>query len=132
MIKLDLTNGFFHIPLDSKTSNLFGIKCANQYYKITKLPQGLSVSPYIMQRVISSIISTLLKTLEVRFQVYLDDILIMGSPANLEQANLILISSSFLFNLDKWVLEPTKIISYLGVNIHLIAETFSLSRTFVQ
>ena len=85
-----------------------------------------------MQRVISSIISTLLKNLQVRFLVYLDDILIMGFTLELEHAKLILLSSSFLFNLDKCVLTPTKIISYLGVNINLITETFSLSSTFVQ
>lgn len=45
MIKLDLTNSFFHINLHQKTRGLFGIKCQNKYYVINKLPEGLSVSP---------------------------------------------------------------------------------------
>ena len=131
MIKFDLINVFFHIPLDPKTSNLFGIKCQNNYYKITKLPQGLSVSPYIMQRVITSIIISLLSEINIRFLIYLDDILLLGPPSELEKAKLILLSSSFLFNLTKYVFVRRRIISYLGVNINLDKETLSLTKTFV-
>ena len=51
MIKFDLTNGFFHINLHKEAQDLLGVKCQNKYYKIKKLPQGLSISPYLMQRV---------------------------------------------------------------------------------
>ena len=61
MIKFDLTNSSFHISLHHKTRGLFRIKCQNKYYVINKLPQGLSVSPYIMQRVMSSLLQTMLK-----------------------------------------------------------------------
>lgn len=77
MVKLDLTNGFFHIK-DPKT-HVFGIKCKNKYFKIKALPQGLSVSPYIMQRVMNNAISTLLKDINVKIMIYLDDILLLGT-----------------------------------------------------
>jgi hypothetical protein len=78
MIKLDLTNGFFHIPLHSSAQTLMGIKCGKTYYKLKKLPQGLSTSPYLMQRTIKTIITTLLKDIKVKSLIYLDDILLMG------------------------------------------------------
>ena len=112
MIKLDLTNGFFHINLHPKTCSLFGIKCKNKYYNITKLPQGLSISPYL--------ITALLKNICVKFLVYLDDIILLGSPDNLEKAKTALFASSFLFNLSKCELTPTRVITYLGVTVDRI------------
>ena len=117
MIKLDLTNGFFHIHLHPKTRGLFGIKCQNKYYVINKLPQGLSVSPYIMQRVTNSILQTMLKHINVKILIYLDDILLVGTPKDLESAKLVLLASSFLFNEEKCELQPTKKLTYLGIVI---------------
>ena len=119
MVKLNLTNGFFHISLHQKTRGLFGIKCKNKYYVIKKLPQGLSVSPYIMQRVMSSILKTMLANINVKYLVYLDDILLLGSPKELEKAKIVLLASSFLFNEEKCDLKPTRILTYLGVVIDL-------------
>lgn len=52
MIKLDLTNGFFHVPLHESAQTLVGVKCGKNFYKLKKLPQGLATSPYIMERTI--------------------------------------------------------------------------------
>ena len=97
MIKLDLTNGFFHIPLHQKTWGLCGVKCQNKYYVINKLPQGLSISPYIIQRVMSSILQTMLKNINVKTLIHLNDILLLGTPKELEATKLILLAYSFLF-----------------------------------
>ena len=132
MIKLDLTNGFFHVNLHPKTCSLFGIKCKNKYYNITKLPQGLSVSPYLMQRTMEGILGTLLHNISVKFLVYLDDIILLGSPRDLEWAKTVLFTSSFLFNLSKCELTPTRVITYLGVTVDLVRETFNLTKTFVR
>lgn len=78
MIKLDLTNCFFHIKLHNKTNHIFGIKCQNKYFAIKNLPQGLSVSPYLMERVMTNVINEMLKHLNVKIMIYLDYILLMG------------------------------------------------------
>ena len=132
MIKMDLTNGFFHINLHPKTCSLFGIKCKNKYYNITKLPQGLSISPYLMQCTMESIIAALLGNICVKFLVYLDDIILLGSPDNLEKAKTALFASPFLFNLAKCELTSTRVITYLGVTVDLIRETFNLTKNFVR
>ena len=80
MIKLDLTNGFFHIKLNNKTNNLFGIKCQNKYFTINNLPRGLSVSPYLMKRVMTNVLNKMLEFINVRILIYLDDVLLMGQP----------------------------------------------------
>lgn len=131
MIKLDLTNGFFHINLHHETQGLFSIKCQNKYYVINKLPQGLSVSPCIMQRVMSSLLQAMFKNVNVKSLVYLDDILLLGSPQELERAKLILLPSSFLFNEDKCEPTPSRMMTYLGVVIDLNMQTLNLTKKFV-
>lgn len=131
MIKLDLTNGFFHIKLNNKTNNLFGIKCQNKYFVINNLPQGLSVSPYLMQRVMTNVLNKMLNCINVRIMIYLDDVLLLGQPDQLEKAKTILFASSFLFNLEKCDLQPTKCLTYLGVKIDLTQKTLTLTKNFV-
>ena len=132
LIKLDLTNLFILIPLHAKTKSMFGIKCQNKYFNIVKLPQGLSKSPYIMQRVMEGILLSLLKNIPVKFLVYLDDIVLMGGEEDLERGKTVLLASSFLFNLPKCDLVPSRIITYLGVKIDLDHETFALTKNFVS
>ena len=132
MIKLDLTNGYFHIKLDPKTQSIFGIKCQNKYFSIKALPQGLSVSPYIMQRVMNNVVATLLKNVPVKILIYLDDILLLGAPSDLEKAKTILFASSYLFNLSKCDLKPTRKLTYLGVTIDLDNKTLNLTKNFVS
>ena len=132
MIKLDLTNCFFHISLHKKTRWSFRIKCKNKYYVIKKLPKGLSISPYIMQRVMNSILRTMLININVKILVYLDDILLLGSPKELEKAKLVLLASSFLFNEEKCELTPTRVLTYLGVVIDLENQRLNLTKKFVK
>ena len=75
MIKLDLTNGFFHIPLSHRGQSLIGIKCGSQYYSIQRLHQGLSISPFVMQQTMLAIFRSLLAPFRDRFLLYLVDII---------------------------------------------------------
>ena len=72
MIKLDITNGFFHLRLHPTAQDIIGIKCGNQYYKLNRLPHGLSLSPYNMQRTMNAVLKTLLNSIDVKYLVYLD------------------------------------------------------------
>ena len=79
-----------------------------------------------------NILNTMLEGLQIKFLVYLDDILLMGSRAVLEQAKLILLASNFFFNMDKCTLIPSRTITYLGVNIDLDLGAMALTKKFVQ
>ena len=111
---------------------MFGIKCQNKYFNIVKLPQELSISPYIMQRVMKGILHALLSSIHVKFLVYLDDIVLMKREGELEKAKAIVFACSLLFNLAKCDLLSTRIITYLWVKIDLDRETFALTRNFVS
>ena len=89
------------------------------------------MSPYIMQRVMNSLLQTMLKNINVKILVYLDDILLLGTPRELESAKLILLASSFLFNEEKCELTPTRKLTYLGVVINLEVQRLNLTKKFV-
>ena len=131
MVKLDLTNGFFHIKLSDKASKLLGVKCGGKYYSLRRLPQGLTTSPYIMQRVIKAVVGTLLEGLELKIAIYLDDILLVGRKEVLIQATKLLLNSSLLFNKRKCSLLPSRSITYLGININFDTYSVALSDRFI-
>ena len=79
-----------------------------------------------------NILTTMFRDLPIKFLVHLDDILLMGPKDILNKAKLILLASLFLFNEDKCTFQPTRQITYLGVNIDLDTETLSLSTKFVK
>jgi hypothetical protein len=128
MIKLDLSNGFFHIPLHPTASEQMGIKCGNKFYKLMRLPQGLCTSPYIMQRTMYKIFQTLVKPFDVKLLLYLDDLLIIGPIKDLEMAREVLLSSSLKFNMAKCELIPTKRLRYLGINIDIERKCMSITK----
>ena len=132
MIKLDLMNGFFHIPLHKSAMRNMGIKCGKKYYHFNRLPQGLALAPYYMQRVMCSIIQSYVKDIDVKFLVYLDDFLFLGSKPNLELVISRLMNSNLLFNEPKCILSPTKQLQYLGVNINLNNKSVALTEKFIS
>ena len=70
--KLDLSNGFFSVGLDQKTSRLFGFNIFNETYVWRVIPQGFSWSPvWFMER-----IKDIFSDLSEHLIVYADDILV--------------------------------------------------------
>ena len=131
-IKLDLMNGFFHIPLHKSAMRNMGIKCGKKYYHFNRLPQGLALAPYYMQRVMYSIVQSYVKDLNVKFLVYLDDFLFLGSKPDLKLVVDRLMNSNLLFNEPKCIMSPTKELQYLGVNINLKNKSMALTEKFVS
>ena len=130
LIKLDLTNGFFHVRLHEVASSLLGLRCGGQFYRLLRLPQGLSTSPYLMQRVMVNITRCLLGGLGVRSLVYLDDILLIGRRDQLLEALHRFQTSNLLINARKSTLIPTRRLTYLGVVVDLDLHSLALtSRT---
>ena len=132
MVKLDLMNGFFHIPLHKSAMKEMGIKCGKKYYEFNRLPQGLALAPYFMQRVMHAIIKTFVKDLDIRFLIYLDDFLFLGSKLDLTILIDRLKASDFMFNDAKCILSPTRKLQYLGVNINLDSKSVSLTEDFIS
>ena len=72
---LDLNQGFFQLPLDEESKKYTGINVGGIGYVFNCIPQGLSASPGIFQRVMNDIFHDLLYVICI---VYLDDICVFG------------------------------------------------------
>lgn len=117
---LDLSNGFYQIPIDEKSREITAFSANNQHWEFLRLPMGLKGSPASFQRLMFSVLSGLVG---LKCFIYLDDIVVYGS--NLEDHNRKLshvFSRLRKFNLK---LEPQKCnflrkeVVYLG---HTISE----------
>ena len=71
---LDLKDGFYHIELDEKSSNLCTFSSPFGYYKFLRLPFGLSVAPEIFQKINTKYFGDIAGVI-----VYFDDLLISAS-----------------------------------------------------
>lgn len=72
-LKLDLTNGLYHIPVAPGARGFFGIKCGESYLRFRKLPAGWGGSPFIMQRCMEDIFKRLGERFNFTAYVYLDE-----------------------------------------------------------
>ena len=72
---LDLNQGFFQIPLEEESKKYTGINIGGIGYVFNSIPQGMSASPGIFQKVMTDIFHDMLYT---KCIIYLDDICIFG------------------------------------------------------
>ena len=121
-VKFDFKNAFFNINLHKDTCNIFNFFYDGVVYKPTRLVFGASVSPFVMQKFLNSIVKYLKNNnvLNVEYAWgHLDDLLVAHhDPVAL---NILTKHMLYLFNLVKWVvnkeksiLTPTQNITFLG------------------
>ena len=80
---LDLSMGYYHIPLDKESQELCTTILPWGKYSYAKLPMGLSTSPDIFQSIMNELLGDLPYVL-----VYLDDILILNKKDETEEEHL--------------------------------------------
>jgi hypothetical protein len=71
---LDLSQGYYHIPLDEESQKLFSFMMPWGKYRYTKLPMGVKVAVDIFQEVITKCLAGL-----GFVHVYLDNTLIISN-----------------------------------------------------
>ena len=124
-LKIDLRDGFFHIPLAESTRENFGVSYEGQEYVFARLPMGISIAPSEMQH----FACVTVKLVEARFpgvngMVYLDDFLFLARcPRDLIGISEFLSGAGFCLNLEKSVLTPTSDLIFLGIDLDLMAGT---------
>lgn len=74
---LDLKNGFFHVPMDPKSTKYTSFVTHEGQYEFLRVPFGLSNSPSVFQRYIYSVFRNLIRSNTLI--VYMDDLVI---PSN--------------------------------------------------
>jgi hypothetical protein len=77
---IDLSMGYYHIPLDLEAQKLFTTTLPWGKYQYTRLPMGVKTSPDIFQRIIYELLGNI-----PNIQVYLYDIIIITSNGTFEE-----------------------------------------------
>ncbi|KAK8765023.1 hypothetical protein V5799_032371 [Amblyomma americanum] len=74
--KLDLAQAYQQLTLDDETAEVLTVNTIKGLYKVKRLPFGISVAPWVFQRVIDTLLAGV-----PGVKAYLDDILISGCNA---------------------------------------------------
>ena len=132
LVKIDLKDAYFSIPLHQKSKNLVRFPWEGSIYEFQCLMFGLGPAPKIFTKLLKIPIS-LLRRLQIRIVIYIDDILITASSQ--EEAKMgresviyLLENLGFVINYKKSVLEPTQTLEYLGIIINSQTMTFSIPK----
>jgi hypothetical protein len=80
---IDLSMGYYHIPLDLEAQKLYTTILPWGKYKYKRLSMGVKTSPYIFQRIMYELLGYI-----PNIKVYLDDILITSSVRFEEHAEI--------------------------------------------
>jgi len=112
-------SAFFNIPLKEESKHITTFKFANEYYVLNRLPMGISLAAYIMQRFLNAILNVVHTRVQHCWE-HIDNMLLAHKdPIILRDIvkDLLrkLTTLDWKLNLKKSVLEPQKTITFLGV-----------------
>ncbi|XP_039764301.1 uncharacterized protein LOC120636803 [Pararge aegeria] len=130
MIKLDISQAYFHIPAAKSHRPFLRISYKNQLYQMTCLPFGLASAPHLFSSVTCWVAETL-RAKGCRVLVYLDDFLLVHQDQSklcLQAAEAVrhLEHLGWQINYQKSILTPTQDLEYLGIRWQTIANSMSL------
>ena len=117
-LKLDFTAAFFNIPLKDSSKFVTTFIYNDIRYYLNRLPFGLSISPFVFQRFLNSIVNEFKEQSE-HVWAHIHDILIAHESKEVLNSivkNLLekLIIVDWKINIKKSVLKPTKNLIFLG------------------
>lgn len=123
MAKVDLKDGYWHIPIAPADRDALGFEWQGVYYRFNYLPFGLSLACALFQDVTSSIAEHL-RALGVTLLVYIDDFLVIGPTAAACQHGYDLLlryisDLGLTANTAKCV-PPTQCLEFLGVTLDTV------------
>ena len=131
MVKIDLKDAYFTLPLHPDSQRYVRFKWKNLIYQFICLCFGLGPAPRLFTKLMKVPMS-ILRKLGIRLIIYLDDILIFGSSQEeIEMARdttlYLLENLGFVINQAKSVLSPSTVMEFLGVVINSVTLTMSLT-----
>ncbi|KAK0403958.1 hypothetical protein QR680_017214 [Steinernema hermaphroditum] len=136
MIKIDMKDAFFGIPMAPSSQPYLSICFADNYYCFTALPFGLSLAPYVYAKVMRTV-AAWLRSQGIRLIVYLDDWLFLEqSRTTLERLVPQLLALfehlGMVVNTEKSELQPTQTIEFLGLRVCAKREFLSIPDNKIQ
>ena len=133
MIKVDLKDAYFCIPICRKDQQYLRFQWRNKLYQFSCLPFGLTSAPRQFTKLMKPIVS-LLRRIGIRLLIYLDDLLILNQnkvqlAKDANSLIFLLQNLGLVINWGKSVLEPTQELEYLGMLINSNTMELSLPQT---
>ena len=121
MCKLDLKDAYFCVPLKKESRKYVRFQWEGTLYEFLCLCFGLGPAPLIFTKILKVPIS-LLRRLQIRVIIYLDDMLLMSQTLkellmNRDTIIFLLTRLRFVINLKKSILVPVQKIEFLGLEI---------------
>ena len=130
MVKIDLKDAFFNVALNKQSQHLVRFQWKGNLYQFLSLCFGISPAPRIFTKIMKIPIS-ILRRLNIRVVIYLDDIILLGRTLKeikiaRETTIYLLQHLGFVINLKKSCLDPSREMEYLGVLINSLQMTLFL------
>nr|WAQ80622.1 MAG: polymerase [Fish-associated hepatitis B virus] len=121
-ISLDLSQGFYHIPMDVASSAKFLISDGIQIYAFRKAPMGVGISPWLLTMFTNILAESIRQKFSIFCLTYMDDFLLAHSSYTILESlcSFIIHQLSEIgiqINRDKSTPEPLKQCTYMGYKI---------------
>jgi len=117
-MKVDLKNGYFHVPIATECTKYMGIHFNGKYYKYHALPFGASFAPFVFNKVTKSV-SSYLRQQGILTLVYLDDfVFIFDSMEDAIYGRSVILQLfkdlGLTIHTEKSILVPAQVVEFLG------------------
>ena len=122
MIKIDLKDAYWHIPIHPSSQKYLRFQWKEKLYEMLVLAFGVGPGPRIFTKLLK-VPLTILRRLMIEIVAYLDDLLIIektmeGAIRARDTVLFLLRRLSFTINWEKSVLQPTQEVEFLGMMIN--------------
>ena len=136
MIKMDLKDAYFSIPIHPEHHHFLSFQWQGQAYEFQCLPFGQSLAPRVFTKVTCPIVAWLRK-LGMRILAYIDDIFLLAQSreeAHLQAQLMVKVFQAlgFAVNFEKSLLTTRQEIEFLGVMIQSHPPAFHLPQHKLQ
>ncbi len=120
-IKIDLTDGYLHIPVHPQFQPLLRFSFQRRHFQMTTMGFGLSCAPRVFTKVIKVVVKELRRR-GLRLAVYLDDFLLLSRTEAEARAQRdvtidLLFKLGFGINQEKSMLQPAQRVVFLGMEL---------------
>ena len=137
LASIDITQAYHALSVKERDRDLLQLKFHNRYYRFTCLPNGYSPGPRVFTRIMKALMAHLRLLYGVNLVFYIDDTLIYGKTPELVAEYVrhtlrVLQQAGFSINYKKSVLQPSKVIDYLGFTIDSNTLTLTIPPKKVQ
>lgn len=130
MTNIDLKDAYLSVPVHESSRKFLRFVWKGTCYQFKALPFGLCSAPRIFTKILKPV-AAFLRRKSIRILIYLDDFLLLAATMeeaveNTQLVVTLLHSLGFTVNLQKSLLIPTQVITFLGFKIDSMCMTISL------